>query len=275
MAAENPSLAVVYLLRKGGEAAFLDRFLESYRRMKEPRVHDLVVVFKGFEGPDKAPYAARLSGLPHVSMDVDDRGFDLGSYLEVARQCRYDRFCFLNTYSVILASNWLHKLNAVFERRSNAGIVGASGSWEPIGPETPFPNYHIRTTGFLISRALFLDLETWPMNEKRDANLFEAGPNGVTRQILKRGLEPYVVDRDGEIFAKEAWSGPPIFRNAGQEKLLIGDNRTEAYDAADPETQVWLRNLAWSSEDAGPDPHKKRGLARRFKKWRRALRQGG
>lgn len=274
MGVERPPLAAVYLLRKGGEAVFLDRFLRSYRQMNETCAHDLVIVFKGFFGADKAPYASRLSEFPHISMDVEDRGFDLGSYLDVAHRCAYERLCFLNSYSIIRTPNWLSKLNAVFERRANAGIVGASGSWEPIAPETPFPNYHIRTTGFLIPRALFLDLETWPMNEKKDANLFEAGPNGITRQILERGLEPYVVDRDGEIFAKEAWSSPPVFRNAGQEKLLIADNRTEAYVAADPETQAWLRNLAWSPGGAGPKPYKRRGLTQRFEKWRRRFRQG-
>lgn len=260
-------LAAVHLLRLSNGIGCFQRFIASYRAMEEPLVHDLVVIFKGFDGHDKGPYRELLEGIGHIDVDVEDAGFDIGPYLEVARQSGHERLCFLNSYSVLLAPGWLTKLDRAHSEMPNAGIVGATGSYEPAGPDAPFPNYHIRTNGFLISRELLLDLEFWEMREKPDVSRFEAGPMSLTRQIMQQGLEPYIVDCDGVAYAKEDWEVSATFRSGEQEKLLVSDNRTNAYLEADPDMRRWLSSLAWSSEDPGRNPQRERKLSRRLRRW--------
>lgn len=241
--------------------------MASYRAMRESIAHDLVIIFKGFEGHDKGPYLELLSGIEHIDVDVADTGLDIGPYLEVARQSDHERLCFLNSFSVLLAPGWLAKLDLALSEMPNAGVVGATGSYEPAGRDAPFPNYHIRTNGFLIARELLLDLDLWEMREKPDVSRFEAGPRSLTRQIIQRGLEPYIVDCDGVAYAKENWEASATFRAGEQEKLLVADNRTNAYLDADPDMRRWLSCLAWSSADPGRNPQRERKLSRRLKRW--------
>lgn len=239
----------------------------SYREMAEPLAHDLVIIFKGFDGHDKGPYHEILGDMAHDAVDVADTGFDVGPYLKVARQSDHERLCFLNSFSVLLAPGWLTKLDRALSDMPKAGIAGATGSYEPAGPDAPFPNYHIRTNGFLISRELLLDLDLWEMREKPDVSRFEAGPMSLTRQITQRGLEPYIVDCDGVAYAKEDWEASGTFRSGEQEKLLITDNRTNAWLEADPEMRRWLHHLAWLPGDAGRNPQRDRKLSRRLRRW--------
>lgn len=241
--------------------------MDSYRGMEEPLAHDLVVIFKGFEGHDKGPCLEILDGIAYDAVDVADTGFDIGPYLEVARQSEHERLCFLNSFSVLLAPGWLTKLDSALSDMPRAGIVGASGSYERAGAETQFPNYHIRTNGFLIARKLLLDLEVWEMREKPDVSRFEAGPGNLTRQIMQRGLEPYIVDRDGTTHAPNNWEASGTFRTGEQEKLLITDNRTNAWLEADPEMRKWLHHLAWLPGDAGRNPQRTRKLSARLRHW--------
>ncbi len=267
MTAGREKLAAVYLLRQKNDLACFQDFVASYREMTEPLRHDLVILFKGFFDNDKAPCLKILEDIDYVAIDLEDRGFDIGSYLEVARQTSYERMLFLNSFSGFLAPGWLTKLNAAMDRDESTGVVGATGSYEPSGPTTPFPNYHIRTTGFLISRQLLLDLDLWEMREKQDTSRFEAGPDNLTQQVLRRGLVPYVVDRDGVVYGKEDWPRSGTYRAGDQENLLIADNRTNAYLNADSEMRQWLSDLAWANDRPGPSPLKQRKLSRRLRRW--------
>ncbi|UCH72686.1 MAG: hypothetical protein JSU82_09865 [Rhodospirillales bacterium] len=260
-------LAAVHLLRQCNGIDWFRRFVDSYRMMAEPLEHDLVIIFKGFDGHDKSPYLKVLEDIAFQGFDVPDSGFDIGPYLEVSRHSQHERLCFLNSFSTLLAPAWLTKLDQALSNMPKAGVVGATGSYEPAGPAAPFPNYHLRTNGFLISRELLLDLEVWEMKVKPDVSRFEAGPKGMTRQVLQRGLEPYVVDRDGTAWARADWEASGTYRSGEQERLLIADNRTNAYLKADPETRGWLRRLAWSPGDPGRNPQRKPNAFRRLQRW--------
>ncbi len=267
MTVSPAKVAAVYLLRQKNDIACFRNFIASYREMIEPLSHDLVIIFKGFSENNKEPHLKILKGIKYISIDIEDHGFDIGSYLEVARQTSYERMLFLNSFSVLLAPYWLTKMNAAMDCNEHAGVIGSTGSYEPSGPDSLFPNYHVRTTGFLISRQLLLDLNLWEMCEKKDTSLFEAGPESMTQQVLRRGLIPYIVDSDGAVYGKEDWPHSGTYRTGGQEKLLIADNRTNAYLKSDPEMRQWLSDLAWSTERPGPSPLKQRKLLRRLRRW--------
>jgi hypothetical protein len=123
---------VVYLYRFA-EGEFSARaFLESYRAHRAGIEHDLHVILKGF--PDEGPRAAAraLFGPSANLIELDDTGYDIGSYLAAARQVANKRLAFLNTFSEILADNWLAHLDAALDR-PHVGVVGATGSWQSLG----------------------------------------------------------------------------------------------------------------------------------------------
>ena len=123
-------VGVIYLYRFAeGEHPVL-RFLESYRRHPAGIDHDLYVVFKGF--PDQASLAAGralFAEIPFTSIELDDSGYDIGSYLRAAKIASSSRLIFLNTFSQIVGNNWLRCFDRAF-KMNNVGLVGATGSWQ-------------------------------------------------------------------------------------------------------------------------------------------------
>src|SRR5205823_4773374 len=161
-------------------------------------------IFKGFKDNQvPAEYVRMLEDFRYANLFVADSGFDIRPYRSALESFSQPYFCFLNSFSRPLDRNWLAKLNG-YVRLPGVGLVGASGSWESMysnalsqgEPDrrvsfaarlwspfrrvscklffTPFPNYHVRTNAFIISRGLAL--ECWPrfIPTKRTAYLFEA-----------------------------------------------------------------------------------------------------
>jgi hypothetical protein len=125
-------IAVVHLVRRQNGPAPLERFLASYREHAAGAAHELVIVFKGFRGErGTQDHDLLLEGLAHRRMFVPDRGFDLHAYFQAAQQLDYDYFCFLNSYSRILCSGWLEKMNR-WVADGSVGLVGATGSYQSI-----------------------------------------------------------------------------------------------------------------------------------------------
>ncbi|WP_152535496.1 hypothetical protein [Bradyrhizobium sp. Ai1a-2] len=104
-------------------------FLEGLRRFPAGAQYQLHVLFKGF--PDRQSLDRAQSLFKDVafnSVEVDDFGYDIGSYLKAARQTPNRRLVFLNTFSVVRSANWLAHLSRALDR-PNVGIAGATGSW--------------------------------------------------------------------------------------------------------------------------------------------------
>jgi hypothetical protein len=122
-------LAVVHLVRQANGIEPLRIFLDSYRRHPAGLEHELVLVFKGFEqGPPGERYRHLAGELDARWLSVPDEGFDLGAYCRAARELPHRRLAFLNSFSVILADDWL-KLLAAPALDPGVGAVAASGSW--------------------------------------------------------------------------------------------------------------------------------------------------
>lgn len=109
----------------------------------------------------------------------------------------------------------------------------------------PFPNYHLRTNAFLISRPLLLSLKHKKIQSKSDALSFESGRHGWTQQILSRKLRPLVVGRDGQAYEKEDWAQSQTFRSGDQQNLLVADNQTQRYQRAGAEERRALSEFSW------------------------------
>lgn len=126
----SKDLGVIYLCRFAEGEEPVRQFLASYHAHPAGVEHDFHVVFKGFR--DQATLErsrALFDGLRINALEMDDTGFDLGSYVKAARAVSNRRVIFLNTFSRIEGDNWL----ASFDKAMNdpkVGVAGATGSWQ-------------------------------------------------------------------------------------------------------------------------------------------------
>lgn len=243
-------VAIVHLVRRRNGLEHFERFVASHRHHPAGSPHDLVVIFKGLRhDKDMKPYRRVLGEIPFIAVPLPDKDYDIGAYVAAAREIPHRRVCFLNSFSEILADNWLANLLQALETAPNAGAVGATGSWEAPPYSPGFPNPSLRTNAFLMDRELFLQV-TGDREWTRQACLdFEAGTNSLTRELAKRDYEPYVVDREGRTFAASQWRESATFRSGEQRALLVDDNRTRAYRAAGRFERIRLEFLAWHGLD--------------------------
>ncbi|WP_022722447.1 hypothetical protein [Rhodopseudomonas sp. B29] len=328
----NNQLAVVYLARFAEGPKPLAAFIASYRKHPAGCAHDLVVVRKGF--PDApTPQDKQLAALNAHIISVSDDGFDINAYAAAAQKLPHQRVAFFNTFSEILADDWLRKLDAAMSR-PGVGIAGATGSYESlhssmrrvnegwwrfrnhilplpaaarrvfrtlrkllpkalvqklltrivtyfaagiqsrdpdrvVDPEfeaywakelqpgggheflnhiQDFPNVHIRTNGFVIDRRMFLDANPGAIVTKIDSYLFESGPDSLTRQVMRRGLEVVVVGADGNVYGVDQWPRSGTFRQGDQRNLLVSDNQTRAFGSMDGVAKTVYADLTWGGE---------------------------
>jgi hypothetical protein len=132
-----PDTGVVYLYRHAEGKGPVRTFVDSYRAYRAGADHDLHVIFKGFPGLRSLGAARRLFEPFSINIiECEDEGYDIGSYIAAAQSLSNRRLIFFNTFSEILADNWL----AYFENaldQPGIGVVGATGSWQALssGPE--------------------------------------------------------------------------------------------------------------------------------------------
>jgi hypothetical protein len=265
-----------------GVAPF-ERFMASYREHESGIDHELVVIYNGF--PDEvAPdeFTRVLGTAPHHSLFIHPPVVDWAAYLDAARSVQHSVLCFVNSYSAVLADDWLACMDRHL-REPGVGLVGATGSWEshltafdeqPLphhsGPLAglrravdryrrrrerrryaslfaAFPNEHLRTNAFMMRRELLLDLEAESADDKLAAHALESGRHSITAQIAARGLRVLVVGRDGEAYEPASWRESATFRAGDQRNLLGADNRTRQYADADAQEKASLERAAWGA----------------------------
>jgi hypothetical protein len=257
-------LSVVHLVwhRLGIEP--FRRFVDSYRRHEAGIEHDLVLVFKEFSDEKlHEPYYDLMAGLRFQALVMPGSWFDIPAYFALGDHLHAACLGFLNSNSEIQADHWLAKLHGHL-LEPGVGLVGATGSWEShldsargqspavslqpwVEAFDPFPNAHVRTNAFMLRRELMAGLPWRPRNDKWDCWKFESGKQGLTRQVLSRGLRPLVVGRDGAAHEAEHWPASRTFRAGGQENLLVADNQTRDYAQADAQRRQTLAGMAWGS----------------------------
>jgi hypothetical protein len=271
-------VAVVHLALGSFGLEPFEAFVASYRAHAAGCPHVLIVALK--QVVDVAPYDALLAGIDHRLILVPDEGYDLGTYWRVARETDFDFYCFLNSRSVILADDWLAKLMTALRSAPDVAAVGATGSLESIASNAlhlvgvvhrwprplrrlrgllgflklvrlfpPFPNPHLRTNAFLISRRRILRIRPPEISSKADAWHFESGWRGMTRRLTRRGAKVLVVNAEGTAYPVEQWSDSGTFWQGKQPHLLVADRQTRAYDMASPATQSAMQRNAWSPPD--------------------------
>jgi hypothetical protein len=254
IAAGEPALCLVYLAWTPYGIGPAKRFVSSYREHSAGTAHRLVLGLAGPEG-DGGPWRRAFAAVEHDAIELGT-GVDLDHYRAAVERVVAERYCFVNTVSVVLADGWLGHLERAL-LTSGVGMVGTAGSYEspnavrpgPLRRRRPgyesFPNPHLRTNGFALERKLLLSLD-WPAGMSREDSLaLEAGSHSLTRQVREQGLATLVVGRDGVAYPPERWRESATFRSGDQANLLIADNRTRHYQEAGPLTRRALAWLAW------------------------------
>jgi hypothetical protein len=123
-------IGVIYLCRFAEAERPVRRFVNSYRAYPAGLEHDLHVIFKGFRSADSLTAARALfGGLPIHPIELEDKGYDIGSYFAAARLVANRRLIFFNSFAELLADGWLKKFDDALSL-PGVGLVGATGSWQ-------------------------------------------------------------------------------------------------------------------------------------------------
>jgi hypothetical protein len=245
-------LGVVYLDRWGNPPRFARIFLETLWRHPPGAPFTLYWQYKGYPENAANPALAAFRETQRIPVEEARYPDDLYQFnlaYDLAAKTDCDRLLFFISWSRILAPHWLRFYAESFERIANCGAVGATGSYERLTRDQPFPNVHLRTNAFMIAPSVLLRIDPGRLTAKEDGNRFEAGPNNMTRQLTAMGLVPLVIDRAGRAFRSEEWPQSRTFRTGHQEGLLVADNRTHEYAVAGAKKRRKLVRLAWG-EDA-------------------------
>lgn len=256
-------IALLHLVRHGNDPALFAAFRDAYRQHDAGTAHRLVILLKGF--PRAHGFDA---GVPAELLALPDDGQDLLAYRRAAASLDAEVICCTNSYARPDAAGWLAHLARALDA-PGVGIAGASGSWESAREATrqalagrpwhqrlprqalvdlcfpPFPNPAIRTNAFIIRRLDYLRLVPGWIGGKFAHAMVESGRLGLTRQLLREGRRALVVDRHGTAFDVADWPRSATWRAGGQAGLMVRDNRSDAWEAADPEEQYRLARLAW------------------------------
>lgn len=109
----------------------LREFLTSYRRHPAGIDHELVVLLNGVDEDRRTTFEAELEGVEHRLLTLEEPVQDLAAYAQAAARLENERLCFLNSHSVILAPEWLAKMEHALNQ-ARVGLVGATGSWASV-----------------------------------------------------------------------------------------------------------------------------------------------
>jgi len=264
----NNAVSVIHLIWMDFGIELFRKFLESYIKHPAGYPHDLVLLFNGVDDVQETkPYLDLIlnTGIKFQTHINYHRHLDLQVYFWIAERLDTPYLLYFNSYAELREQAWLEK----YMRHINSkdiGIIGATGSWlsyyrtimnnnswrwerdksfsqnlakyrlliKAMGywkwlfPD--FPNPHIRTNAFMISRDLMLQIKSRPLGSRKfNAYLLESGRNSITRQVLKKGLRAMVIDRNGMLYKPEEWDKAKVFWISEQENLLVSDNQTQLY----------------------------------------------
>ncbi len=261
-------IGVVHLIRQSNGLACFHDFIKSYNENEAGVKHDLILVFKGFDGQNSADdYNVILDKIQFISIYLNDNMTDLEVYFLIAKTTSYHSYIFLNSFSQILVKDWLKLM--VDKLYDDVGLIGATGSWQrlysphPLGVKgfrekiheilqfrnriyfPSFPNCSIRTNAFLIRKSTMEKIKFPIIRCKFDAHKFESGYKSLTRQVKGFGLKTLVVGRNGMAYDCEQWRNSNTFRSGGQENLLIADNQTKAWTVADDKRRNIIELVTW------------------------------
>lgn len=279
-ASQNPPLgtvAVVYLAWGPLGTEYVRRFIESYASHPAGFPHELVIALNNVEPADQAEIATICGDIPHSVFVLDSPVFDLEAYRLAIKRYDADAYCFLNTYSRVLAPSWLARY-ATALATDDVGLVGAGGSYRSMREFNPWlidsaglsvvkqawlqqqairraarfrwhfgaaPTPFVRANAYALTAATLQQID-WPLTRSKFETLVEeAGRRSLTVRVREAGLRCVVVDTDGGVLDIPDWPTSGTFWSDDQDKLLIADNRSDEYERASASERRALASINW------------------------------
>lgn len=230
-------------------ATSIDQFVESYEHWTAGYRHDFLVVYKTdakefvlekefFFGGEILKDESRwqhmtgstlLYRIPHKWVVHANTGYDIGSYLLVAKTeeyQKYDVLVFVGSTTLIQTENWLQKMIAPFfdQKFSNLGAVGTCGSYEGGPGGGFFPNVHLRTGPVWAIRPQTLNsLNFDPVTDKAGGWAFEHGPSSLTQRLHNHNLQIFVAGSSGAYYPPRVWFHKNGFCNGDGSEMIATD----------------------------------------------------
>ncbi len=245
-------ILVCYLLTKFDNEKTLLTFLENYKKFDSGQPHELLICYKLLSNEKLHNFRNLLSNIDHTEFidKYNFNDFDLGSYSRVANKYQSRHIFFLNGHSYPVCQNWLDIMVKNYEENS---ILATSASYESLLSSIrlkkiykfigylvklykykslfyPFPNPHIRTTGFMIKGSDYVKfIHNKSIKSKIDAWIIESGKNSLTNYFKKLNFKIYVINSDGEKFLENKWKESQTYNYLEQKKSIISDNHIRKY----------------------------------------------
>jgi hypothetical protein len=243
-----PHIGVVYLARCAEGVDTFARFIRSYRNCPAGRDHDLIILYKGFsQRTDLAKARALFAEVPHIGIELDDVGYDIGSYIEASRRVEHKYLVFLNSFTELKSPAWLAKLSAHAER-DVVGIAGAMGSCESLFDSVgllghvitscnrlkmPYDSNIHKSWHFFVSK----NCPSWLETTEHSATGYVAQRrmwSPIRRKIVRVGLRLGWVAYTGPRMPFAGYRQFPIFPNPHLRSngFMVARERLSSYDTA-------------------------------------------
>jgi hypothetical protein len=104
------------------------RFVASYLEHPAGAEHELVFLLNGVSAEQRRDLEMNVAPTRHSTVALAEPSFDIAAYRQAATSINTEAVCFLNSYSVILAPNWLSTFATALSQ-PEVGLVGATGTW--------------------------------------------------------------------------------------------------------------------------------------------------
>ena len=246
------NITVCYLFTNFDSFNSLDQFLKNYKKFRSGINHNLLICYKLMSANKIKNCEFKLKKISHIryldTSTIND--FDFGSYYRVCKSFPNKKIFFLNAKSYPIKHNWLKIISKAYKNNS---FVGTSASYESLLTSlkfkkfykiisfylkfirlkkrfNPFPNPHIRTSGFLIDANNFINFYKKRFcQNKLDAWSIESGKNSITNFFKSKKYPVIIVNSEGISFKEKDWKKSKTFNFQKQDKSIISDTHSRKY----------------------------------------------
>lgn len=263
-------ILVCYLFTKFDSIEDFKNFIKNYNSFKIGQEHSLMICCKLLDEVKKNSIINLLKD-SNIKFELFydpslNNDFDFGSYYRVAQIHSNSLIFYLNASSKPITDNWLRILSNEYEENS---LLGTTASFESHSSNIklkknykifsfiykrlmnliffkPFPNPHIRTTGFLIKGSEYLKfMKNRLIRSKIDAWKIESGKHSLTNYFKKLNYNIYIINSDGNKFLEKDWKLSKTYNYSDQNKSIISDKHIRKYHNLNPDEKLKFQNNTW------------------------------
>ena len=265
-------ILVCYLFTKFDEEDDLKKFIDNYKSFSSGYNHKLIICLK-LLNKDKINYLNNFLDSKNIKFELfndinKNNDFDFGSYYRIAKKYKDYLIFYLNASSRPISNNWLKLL---INNYSTNTIIGTTASYESHASNiklkkfykiisfifkiiknniyfNPFPNPHLRTTGFLIKAEDYINFyKSKSCKNKFDSWKIESGKSSITNFFLDKNFNVLLVNSDGKSFNSTHWHDSNTYCFKETSKLLISDKHTRKFDNMSDNDKEKIIRVVWGN----------------------------